>query len=177
MKKYFLILMLLVLTSTQILFSQEHRWQLTLADGKIMSGVTLDSLSNGSLVVKRNNSSLSVEVKQIREIRLMKESKLEEGAEIGAGVGLIVGAVYYLATYKEESLSHPNWTVVPDVRPAGKVLGTLGSSIVCGLAGAIVGGVVGAVSSRDEVYDLSQLTSEAKLVSINKILTQQQAKR
>lgn len=184
MKKYLVILMILVLTSTQTLFSQDHRWQLTLADGKLISKVGLHSLFGDSLVVTGNNTVLLVEVGQIREIRLVKVSKLEEGVEIGAGVGTVFGAVYYLATYKEKSVQEPTkskgWEgigpKIPDLSGVEEVLGTLGSALVGGLAGAIVGTVIGAVSSSDEVYDLSQLSLEAKLTSISKILAEQQSK-
>ncbi len=156
---------LFILSSVQTSFCQDYRWKLTLADGKTISEVALDSRSGDSLIVKRDDSTFAVEVGQIHEVRLVRKSNVKQGAIIGAAVGLLAGAVYYLKTYEEP----PN-TLLPGVG-AKKTVGTINSSVEGGLIGTAVGATVGALWGSDEVYNLSQIGLKGKLTAIDWILS------
>jgi hypothetical protein len=67
------------------------RWQITRKDGEILWDLRLVRLDGEQLIVSMRDSTASVQVAEIDEIRLLKKSDLTLGAGGGGGMAALMG--------------------------------------------------------------------------------------
>ena len=72
-------LSLAALATTPLAAQQDDRWQITLDQDRYLWDVRLVRLDGDSLVVRQADSSLSVPVERITEIRLIRKSEMQLG--------------------------------------------------------------------------------------------------
>jgi len=72
-------LSLAALAATPLAAQQDDRWQITLDQDRYVWDVRLVRLDGDSLVVRQADSSLSVPVERITEIRLIRKSEMQLG--------------------------------------------------------------------------------------------------
>jgi hypothetical protein len=72
-------LSLAALTATPLAAQQDDRWQVTLDQDRYVWDVRLVRLDGDSLVVTQADSSLSLPVERINEIRLIRKSEMRLG--------------------------------------------------------------------------------------------------
>ncbi len=68
------------------------RWQITLADGTILWDLRLVRLDGEQLVITMRDSTQTVKVGEIDEIRLLKKSDFQLGAAAGGAMAALMGA-------------------------------------------------------------------------------------
>ena len=68
------------------------RWQVTLADGRILWDVRLVKLEGESLHVRRADSLAVVSVSQVTELRLIKKSELRLGEGAAGAMAALMGS-------------------------------------------------------------------------------------
>jgi hypothetical protein len=68
------------------------RWQITLADGRILWDVRLVKLAGESLHVRRGDSLAVVSVGQVTELRLIQKSELRLGDGAAGAMAALMGA-------------------------------------------------------------------------------------
>ena len=172
--------LVIFIISSSSLWSKNEDWQITLANGDMISHVSLQRLEDDSLVVSSLSETSSdaqsfkwIPVESIIELRQIKYSKFRKGAEIGclcgAAAGIVFGTGAGLSVFEEDE----------DIDILQVSEGALVMGIFGGLAGSVLGGLVGLVGStagKDEVYALSRMDHETKLKTIQRILSKDSAK-
>jgi hypothetical protein len=68
------------------------RWQVTLADGRILWDVRLVKLEGESLHVRRADSLAVVSVSQVTELRLIKKSEMRLGEGAAGAMAALMGS-------------------------------------------------------------------------------------
>ena len=68
------------------------RWQVTLADGRILWDVRLVKLEGESLHVRRADSLAVVSVSQVTELRLIKKSEIRLGEGAAGAMAALMGS-------------------------------------------------------------------------------------
>jgi len=171
MKTKALFTAIIIFFAQSLLLSQENSWQLTLANGDKISMVSLKKLEGDSIAITFSNTKLTkwVPVDSIVELRKIKKSMVWKSIAIGTLAGTWVGILIGLSRCEKASDS--------PIDEIGMelcyVLSPIGHGITLGLAGSLVGGIVGAFLGADEIYKLSQLGHEQKLNTISELLGDQ----
>lgn len=103
MLRYIVAALALVLPLAQPLAAQDERWQVALDNDSYVWDIRLVKLDGDSLVVSQSDSLVHVPVAHINEIRLIKKTEVEMGANgVGGGaMSALVGGddeVYDLTT-------------------------------------------------------------------------------
>ena len=90
---------LAALGATPLAAQQDDRWQITLDQDRYVWDVRLLRLDGDSLVVRQADSSLSVPVERITEIRLIRKSELRlgDGARAMSALTGSDDEIYHLA--------------------------------------------------------------------------------
>lgn len=84
---------------------EEDRWQATLNDGKILWELRLVCLRNDTLVLRGGDSTYTLPITQLDELRLVQKSERRATAEVNRYGGVLGGAddeVYRLTLYTLE---------------------------------------------------------------------------
>jgi hypothetical protein len=140
------------------LLAQENNWQLTLVNGDTISNVSFQNLVGDSLAISQSGQTNWINVESITEIRKIVESEFWTGA----GIGAIVGT----ASSSNEKSTPNSFSIRLDQGIVTAIGAALGS-----VSGIIIGGTVGTLAGKDEVYDLSEIGLRNKLQIIQTILS------
>ncbi len=143
---------------------QEKPFSVITTAGDSLEACVVDSLTDSIVYLTCGSIRSSIPVDSIRNLVWHRESHFWAGAGIGAGAGAVVGFAAGYASYKKtkgpiEILS-PTFT------------GLEGAIIIGVPAGFIVGGIIGAVSGSNDVYNLSQRSHKNKMMIIRLLLSQ-----
>jgi len=121
------------------------------------------------LLLNRGNpgADVSVNVRDIAEIRILRKSK----ALLGAGIGLLAGVAVAMAVVKRLPVEQPNsLTGLLETAMGGRWRN--GSAVLlCPAAGAFVGLAIGGAASADKVYHVENM-DEQTVKSMLKSLSQ-----
>lgn len=129
-------------------------------DGFQLRGELLE-VKPDSLVLLLNQRNvgvdMSVNVKDIAEIRIPKKSHTALGIGVGLLAGLVVGLI---ARPHAESSSQSGFAGVVVAGIVEETAG-MGTVLLRSVGGAAVGGIIGAASGTDEVYRVSGMDKNA----------------
>ena len=150
------ITILALLIATNLLLAKGNNWELTLANGDIISNISIQNLVGDSLALSQSGKISWINVDSIIVIRKIVESKFWIGAGIGALAGTGLGAL--IASSSNEKSPSNSFSIRLSQGAAVAIGAVLGG--VCGL---LIGGIIGATASEDEVYDLAGKTLKEKL--------------
>ena len=166
------IYIIIYLLSTSSLLSMSNNWKLTLINGDTISNISLQRLEGDSLVISDTTFTKCILVDSIIEVRQINKSYFREGAGIGLLGGVIIGVLIGSAAYKESgpSSGESKDSINLDFMPGGPGINTLAGGILGGLSGFLVGGIIGAFSRKDEIYDLLLKNHDQKMNMIKLIL-------
>ena len=146
----FLISSLLTLSAN--LYAKEKRGAkliITKLDGQLIEGELIAVKKNSLLLLLGSVVDMSVDIKDIRVIKIRKKSRAGTGFLVGGSVGALIG----LAFYKKP---RPTGWFTFDFGPG---VNALGGGIVGGLIGLVIGVAVG----KDNTIQLEGMTdSEIK---------------
>ena len=117
---------------------------ITKKDGQKIEGELNIVKENSLLLLDRYGGDVSIEIADIRTIRILKKSKQGLGSLIGGTIGMGIGVLVALSPSSGEDYSIV-WTAV--------LLGSL-----LALPGALIGGIVGATAGIDETIQIEGMT-------------------
>ncbi len=163
MKSAIIISILLIISNVSL--AQESNTNLTLVNSNTLIQSSMEELIADSVRISLSGQSQWVKVDSVLEIRIIKKSKFWQGAGIGFLGGAVFGGVLGAASYSKPSPSDSYFNV-----DSGPGLSTFGGVVLGGLTGTLVGGIIGASSGKDKVYDLSQKNLEEKIKIIKSII-------
>lgn len=177
MKHKIFIICFVIIAGSQSL-SQKLGWHMTLTDGTVLQGVMLNELRQDSLNFSCDSMNQTIPVESITELRLVKESAVLDGITTGLAVGAAIGAVVGLFVGLEPDKPSSNSGIVTPIHTAASLAVSPVAGVVAmllyaagiGSLGCLIGGVFGAATSMDDVYDLSQLPHRGKINTVNWIL-------
>ncbi len=152
--------------------SRTRPWQITLADGAIVSQIVVNELRQDSLVVSDGFGIRTIPVQSITEIRYVREGSFWEGAETGAMIGGMIGAATG-ALVGVELARRPdsaNRNKPSEVVGVAVIIGVL-FGILYACPGAVIGGTIGAITGADDYHNLRKLPLPQKLMRIEAILS------
>jgi hypothetical protein len=153
-------------------FSQSQNWQLTLANGRILSDVMWVKLEGDSVLVSSGSSLVRCFlIDSIAEVRKINQSRFWKGAGIGLITGAAAGALIGRSVYQPSNAPHGEFFI--DFGPG---INALAGGVLGGLAGIITGGLIGAAAGADEVHDFSESTQLQKLQTVRSIILKDQSK-
>jgi len=130
----------------------------TTMDGNLLKG-SLAAVNDTQLILKTNNSQLSIPSENLKSFTLKRKHSVRRGALIGFGIGAAAGIIIGLASGDDPVLAYPD----PNEDPLG--LGTMmvamnnsfamtagqkavAAGLGLGTTGAIVGTIIGAVAKK-----------------------------
>ncbi len=157
-KKFIVMLLvssLLVLSSD--LYAKKRGAQLIIGkkDGLAIEGELITIKPNSLLLLDTEGKDVSVEIEEIKTIRIVKKSK----ARAGAGAGIIIlggGTALYVATVNEVD-PEDEWKLVLFVGAIGAVVGLL------------VGGTIGAIMGTDKTIQIVGMTDPEIRYAMDKL--------
>jgi len=150
--------------STTSLFN----WFITLSNGDVVSIISLQNLVGDTLFISQLGEIIRIPIDSIVEIRNVGESGFAKGAGIGFLAGMGAGILIHTATYekpkpKSSSFFSGGFEIGPGPEVAAGILG--------GLAGFLVGGIIGHNSGEDKIFNLSELNHEQKIELIQELIS------
>jgi len=116
---------------------------ITKKDGHEIEGELITVKPNSLLLLDRYGRDASIEIRDIRTIRIVKKSKRGLGSLIGGAVGLVGGMVIAVTSPGEDTSIYWN----------GLILGCLLS-----IPGSVLGGIAGAIVGIDETIQIEGMS-------------------
>ena len=144
----FLVFSLMMLSVN--LYAKENRGAkliITKKDGQLIEGELITVKPNSLLLLNTEGKDVSVDIEEIKVIRVVKKSKLLLGAGIGFLCGAVIGALIGLA----EGEDPVKGGVPPPLSVEDKVLGY---GFWFGFSGGSLGGIAGAIAGTDKIIQL-----------------------
>ena len=152
MKKFtalFLILSLMMLPTSLYAKKRGAKLIVTKLDGQLIKGELITVKPNSLLLLDTEGKDVSVDIADIKVIRIVKKSK----AFLGAGIGLLIGAVPGI-------LRGIRWEDPIDYRAVAAF------GAIYGAAGLLIGAIVGGSLGIDKTIQIEGMTDS----EINKVL-------
>jgi hypothetical protein len=142
----FLIFSLIMISVS--LYAKERRGAkliVTKKDGQQIEGELITVKSNSLLLLDTEGKDVSIDLADIKAIKIMKVSKVWEGVRIGGFIGGVVGSLLFIASEEEKV----GWAP----------FGVLSSHAILGAAiGAIIGGFMGASAGADKEIQIEAMS-------------------
>ncbi len=152
----------LVMLSTS-LYAKERRGAkllITKKDGQQIKGELITVKPNSLLLLNTEGKDESVDIADIKVIRIVKKSKAGKAALLGGLFGGLSGALVAVYTYEEA------WTGAGVGVPIlyGLILGAIGGGI-----GALIGALSGAIAGTDKTIQIEGMTSSEIQEALDKL--------
>ncbi len=147
----FLVFSLMMLSAN--LYAKERRGAkliITKKDGRQIEGELITVKPNALLLLDTEGKDVSVEIADIKAIRIAKKSKFWAGAGIGFLTGVVLGAIVSIPAVDAASDPSSYYYIVPWVLTV--IYGAIG-----GLACGIIGGIAGA-NPKDKTIQIEGMT-------------------
>jgi hypothetical protein len=154
----------MLLLSCPALSAQDSPWQVILNSSDTLTASRLDSLHENILSATCDDRALSIPVDSIAALVQYTKGHFWNGAGIGTLVGAGAGAVIGLVTYQKPE---PKGFITIDL---GSGPAALGGALIGAVGGFAVGGIIGALSSGHEMYDLKGKKLRVKLYIIGQLI-------
>ncbi len=132
-------------------FAQSVGWTVIMSSMDTLASYEIGTIEGGNVNFVRGSSVVTIPVDSVKILVRHNEPHFWSSAGYGTLTGATVGAIAGLASYQK-----PTGSFAFD---PGLGVTAFGSAILGGLAGFTIGGIVGAVSGSDDVYDLTQATT------------------
>jgi hypothetical protein len=147
----FLVFSLMILSLP--LFAKKKRGAkllITKKDGQQLQGELITVKPNSLLLLDAEGKDESIDIVDIRIIRIMKKSKFWTGAGIGLSITAIFGVVLgTIGAIKGVSLEEG----IPN-----PLVGLIASLLQFGLPCALLGGLIGAIAGKDKTIQIEGMT-------------------
>ncbi len=153
--KHIIILQLIFLVAfTKCSQAQDRHLWLRLSENRVIPNAIVHQVSDDSLVVLSGGKKLVAPLEDIVQVKLIRESSILRGAEIGAAIGLGAGAIlgFSLHAINQESASPVTTT------------------LILGILGGIIGSVTASFEHSDDIIDFTGKTKEEKKQLLERIL-------
>ncbi len=157
----FLVFSLVILSMN--LYAKERRGAkliITKKDGQLIEGEIITVKPNSLLLLDTEGKDVSVDIADIKVIRIVKKSKAGKAALLGGLFGGLSGALVAVYTYEEA------WTGAGVGVPIlyGLILGAIGGGI-----GALIGALSGAIAGTDKTIQIEGMTDSEIQETIDKL--------
>ena len=159
----FLVFSLMMLSVN--LYAKEKRGAkliITKKDGQLIEGELITVKPNSLLLLNTEGKDVSVDIEEIKVIRVVKKSKLLLGAGIGFLCGAVIGALIGLAEGEDPAVGG----VPPPLSVEDKVLGY---GFYIGFSGAVIGGIGGAIAGTDKTIQIEGMTDSEIQEALDKL--------
>ncbi len=157
----FLIFSLVMLSAN--LYAKERRGAkliITKKDGPLIEGELIAVKQNSLLLLDTDGKDLSVDIADIKVIRVMKKSNVGKGALYGLLISGAAGALLGFASGDDESGFLLNFTAEEKALIAGASLG---------ITGLILGVTIGATSGKDKTIQLEGMSDSEIQEALDKL--------
>jgi hypothetical protein len=144
-------------------------WNVALASGDTLRGYQFKTVSDSTLIVAREDTSLTVTIDSISSVIRRREGSFWTGAAVGAVAGGIAGGLIGSATYKEPKHTS-GWFGVNAGGGFGKGVAAASGVFIGSLAGLAVGGLIGSSSGKVEEIILSHKSHIAKVMILRTLM-------
>jgi len=114
-------------------------------DGQLITGELITVKPHSLLLLDTEGKVVSIDIEEIKVIRIVKKSKFWKGARIGGFIGVIAGALLLLAS-EEADVGILPFAVFSSRAEQG------------GVIGVIIGGTIGAVAGTDKTIQIEGTT-------------------
>jgi hypothetical protein len=148
--------------SSITIIAQEYNWQIILNDNSEINNIIPSEIKENILIVKNESGFSEVEIEKISMMKKIVDSKFWSYAQYGALIG---GGIVALITIKNLEDDNSVELGFLEYLAAGVISGGVGS-----IEGGLIGGIVGAAASVDEIHDFKGANINGKLTQINWIL-------
>jgi len=132
---------------------------LILSNGDVISELGFQKLLKNFILVYQSGKTILVSVESVVALNISDKSEFWENAGMGALAGVVAGALIYAPFTSDDMLA-----VGPKLEEA---------LIGGGIAGFLIGGIIGSSGGEDEIYDLTYLTPKRKLKKIREEISKQ----
>jgi hypothetical protein len=150
-------ILLLLVFSSGVLFSQTDPCEITYKDGKSIMRTRMIGIHENLLLVSDTGSYKIVNTDKIARITFNNGKYWKTGAAFGAGIGFVGGFLAYQIWGRGRL----------KFLPKDATLGTIGLfTIPC----AVIGGLIGMAFKNIDIYELAKLTNFVKAKEIKFIL-------
>ncbi len=149
----------LVMLSTSLYAKERRGAELEIwgENGKFIKG-ELIAVKRNSLLLLESGIDVTVDIKDVKVIKIIKKSLAGVGFLVGGCVGAIIGLASYYA--KPE----PTGSIIIDPGPG---LNTIGCGIVGGLIGLVIGGAAG-IDKKIQIEGMTDLEIQKTLDKLRK---------
>ncbi|CUU02297.1 hypothetical protein JGI1_00453 [Candidatus Thermokryptus mobilis] len=181
MVKVLLLLLLTVFPLEEQMRAQSDSLIIELIDDQIFVPIkpieiiySSDPSASDTLIFLYKGELLSVSIDDISKIIVAKKSKFWKYLATGAGIGIVAGAIPGIIILgkisSENSQSSSRYIDLSGLAYAiGFAILFAGAGIGL-IAGATIGGITGAIVSKNIVYDFSKMTGSEKIETIQKLI-------
>jgi len=142
------------------LYAKERRGAkllITKKDGQQIKGELITVKPNSLLLLSITGRDMSVDIAEIRTIKVVKKSKMLTGAWIGIVVGGGIGAVCGSLDSTSEGMGMSKSGTIP-------LLGAFGAVV-----GLLAGGIVGAVKGTDKIIQIEEMADSETYEALDKL--------
>lgn len=165
LKKYAIVILILLGGIFGQLYSQTRYCDLKLKDGKTLERKRMVGLHDNFLLVADTGSYKIVNIEKIATVKFDNGKYMWTGVGIGATAGFLGGLAYYTIF---------NGTKKKSFLPKDAALGTV---LVFTLPCAIIGGLLGLLFKNIDLYDLSKLNVFTKAKELKFIMSDHEVYR
>ena len=167
MKRLFAALFFVVLYAGHL--NAQDSWDLAMASGDTLKGCQVVSVSDSLVAVTRGQSHSAIPVDSITSVFSHMEGHFWTGALIGTIVGAAAGGAIGSSTYKAPKAESNGFFAGSPTGGLGKGLAAAGGVFIGGVAGFVVGGLIGGNSHSDKEIDLSHRSHTARVMILMKL--------
>ncbi len=138
---------------------KELRLWLKLTGNRVMLDAVLVAVSGDTAVLNLEGRPRRLALREIEQLRLIREKSILEGALVGVGAGIVAGSII---GFLGRSMDDRPWNVKS-------------ASLTLGMMGGLVGTVVSSVPDAGDIIDVSSLSVEQRGEVLKRFLDEHEA--
>jgi len=145
-------------------FAQSSGWTVYIRSHEPVFPCTLIGIENEQIQLSCDSLKMNVAIDSVQMLAREKETHFWAGAGYGALAGVVVGAAVGLVMYEKPK---PSGYFTLDFGPA---VSAVGGGVFGAVTGFLVGGIIGTLSGRTEMYDFSKETTTKRMQLIRALI-------